>query len=138
MAELRRQIQYKTAWTGGRVHIADRWFPSSTTCSSCGVVKAKLRLSDRTYQCEACGLVLDRDLNAARNLAALAAGVYRWLVLPELRGEAKRARWKPTSDPHHAGSGYRHGKTRPAGRVNPHRKVTATGTARTHVRAHSR
>jgi putative transposase len=71
MAELRRQIQYKAAWAGVRVHVADRWFPSSKRCSDCGAVKAKLRLSERTYTCEHCGLVLDRDLNAARNLAAL-------------------------------------------------------------------
>ena len=71
MAELRRQIEYKAAWSGVHVHVADRWYPSSKTCSACGVVKAKLRLSDRVYRCEACGLVLDRDLNAARNLAAL-------------------------------------------------------------------
>jgi putative transposase len=102
------------------------------------VVKAKLRPSDRTYHCQACWLVLDRDLNAARNLAALAAGVYRWLVLPELRGDAKRARWKPTSDPHGAGRGVSPRKTRPAGRANPHRTVTAAGAARTHVRSHFR
>ncbi|MFI9388864.1 IS607 family element RNA-guided endonuclease TnpB [Kutzneria sp. NPDC052558] len=72
MAELRRQIEYKARWAGVRVHVADRWYPSSKTCSACGVVKAKLRLSDRVYRCQACGLVLDRDLNAARNLAALA------------------------------------------------------------------
>src|SRR3982074_280993 len=45
------------------------------TCSGCGVVKAKLRLSERTFRCDQCPLVLDRDLNAARNLAALAAEV---------------------------------------------------------------
>ncbi|MGI8305632.1 zinc ribbon domain-containing protein [Saccharopolyspora hattusasensis] len=71
MAELRRQIEYKAAWSGVHVHAADRWFPSSKTCSGCGVAKAKLRLSERTCTCEHCGLVLDRDLNAARNLAAL-------------------------------------------------------------------
>jgi putative transposase len=71
MAELRRQIEYKSRWAGVRVHLADRWYPSSKTCSACGVVKAKLCLSERVYRCEACGLVLDRDLNAARNLAAL-------------------------------------------------------------------
>ncbi|MEV4346662.1 zinc ribbon domain-containing protein [Actinoplanes sp. NPDC049596] len=53
--------------------VADRWFPSSRTCSGCGAVKTKLALSDREYVCEACGLVIDRDLNAALNLAALAA-----------------------------------------------------------------
>ena len=72
-AEIRRQLAYKTDWNGGRLLIADRWYPSSKTCSGCGMAKAKLALSERVYECEACGLVLDRDLNAARNLAALAA-----------------------------------------------------------------
>jgi putative transposase len=71
--ELRRQLGYKTVWNGGRLVVADRWYPSSKTCSGCGTVKTKLALSERTYTCEVCGLVLDRDLNAARNLAALAA-----------------------------------------------------------------
>ena len=70
-AELRRQLGYKTAWAGGDLVEADMWYPSSKTCSGCGHVKAKLPLSERTYTCERCGLVLDRDLNAARNLAAL-------------------------------------------------------------------
>ncbi len=71
-AELRRQLAYKTAWNGGRLVVADRWYPSSKTCSGCGAVKAKLALVERTYNCPTCGLTLDRDLNAARNLAALA------------------------------------------------------------------
>jgi putative transposase len=70
--EIRRQLDYKTTWNSGVLLVADRWFPSSKTCSGCGTVKAKLRLSERTYTCEHCGLTLDRDLNAARNLAALA------------------------------------------------------------------
>jgi len=69
--EFRRQAEYKAAWHGGRVIIADRWFASSKTCSGCGAVKAKLPLSERTYVCTSCGLVADRDVNAARNLAAL-------------------------------------------------------------------
>lgn len=52
--------------------MADRWYPSSKTCSGCGAVKAKLPLHVRTYRGEICGLVMDRDQNAARNLAALA------------------------------------------------------------------
>jgi putative transposase len=71
--EIRRQLAYKTVWNGGRLLLADRWYPSSKTCSACGAVKTKLTLAERTYHCIACGLVLDRDLNAARNLAALAA-----------------------------------------------------------------
>ncbi len=75
MAELRRQIQYKAEWAGVSVHVADRWFPSSKRCSGCGAVKAKLCLSERTYTCEQCQLVVDRDLNAARNLAALVSEI---------------------------------------------------------------
>jgi IS605 OrfB family transposase len=72
-AEIRRQLKYKTGWNGGRLLVADRWYPSSKTCSGCGAAKAKLALHEREYHCEACGLVIDRDLNAALNLAALAA-----------------------------------------------------------------
>jgi putative transposase len=72
-AEIRRQLAYKTSWNGGRLLVADRWYPSSKTCSGCGTAKAKLALSERTYICEVCGLVIDRDRNAALNLAALAA-----------------------------------------------------------------
>jgi IS605 OrfB family transposase len=71
MAELRRQLGYKTGWYGCRLVLADRFYPSSRTCSGCGWVKAKLTLAKRTFRCEACGLVVDRDLNAARNLAKL-------------------------------------------------------------------
>jgi len=73
--EIRRQLGYKTTWTGGRLVVADRWHPSSKTCSACGAVKPKLRLSERSYRCTACGLVLDRDLNAALNLEAVAASL---------------------------------------------------------------
>ena len=66
--EFRRQLEYKTARTGARLHVVDRWYRSSKTCSGCGSVKAKLSLSERTYRCDSCGLVLDRDLNAAINI----------------------------------------------------------------------
>lgn len=66
--EFRRQLEYKTARTGARLHVVDRWYRSSKTCSQCGSVKAKLSLSERTYRCDSCGLVLDRDLNAAINI----------------------------------------------------------------------
>jgi len=51
------------------VRVADRYFPSSKTCSGCGDVKTDLDLSTRTYSCGTCSLVIDRDLNAAINLA---------------------------------------------------------------------
>ena len=65
--EFRRQLEYKTARTGARLHVVDRWYRSSKTCSDCGRVKAKLSLSERTYRCDSCGLTMDRDLNAAIN-----------------------------------------------------------------------
>jgi putative transposase len=71
--QTRRMLSYKTGWNGGRVILADRYYPSSRACSGCGTVKAKLSLAERTYQCASCGLVLDRDVNAARNLLQLAA-----------------------------------------------------------------
>jgi putative transposase len=69
MGELSRQLLYKARWHGVEVRVADRFFPSSKTCSGCGEVKKDLDLSTRTYSCENCGLVIDRDLNAAINLA---------------------------------------------------------------------
>ena len=66
--EFRRQLEYKTARSGARLHVVDRWYRSSKTCSGCGSVKAKLSLSERTYRCDSCGLAIDRDLNAAINI----------------------------------------------------------------------
>jgi putative transposase len=73
LGQLRRMLGYKTTWHGGQLITADRWYPSSKTCSACGAVKAKLALSERVFSCGGCGLALDRDVNAARNLLALAA-----------------------------------------------------------------
>ena len=66
--EFRRQLEYKTARNGAALHVVDRWYPSSKTCSKCGAVKAKLSLSERVFHCDGCGLVMDRDLNAAINI----------------------------------------------------------------------
>lgn len=68
--EFRRQIAYKAAYAGVTVQTVSRWFPSSKTCSCCGTVKEELALSERTFVCEACGLSIDRDFNAACVLAA--------------------------------------------------------------------
>ena len=68
--EFRRQIEYKARDAGVVVQFVSRWFPSSKTCSNCGTVKEELSLSERMFVCECCGLSLDRDLNAARVLAA--------------------------------------------------------------------
>jgi putative transposase len=73
-AELRRQLAYKSEWYGSTLIVADRWFPSSKLCSGCGIIKDTLSLSERVYECDACGLSLDRDENAAVNLRRLALG----------------------------------------------------------------
>jgi putative transposase len=69
--EFMRQLQYKSEWYGAKLVKADRFFPSSKTCSSCGSVKAKLSLNERTYNCDTCSVSIDRDVNAATNLARL-------------------------------------------------------------------
>ncbi len=71
-AELARQLAYKQAWRGGQVMVADRWFASTRTCSGCGRVKRQIGLAERIFGCDGCGLVMDRDRNAAANLAAWA------------------------------------------------------------------
>ncbi len=73
-SEFRRMLAYKTEWYGSHLVVAPRFFASSKTCSACGAVKDELDLSERAYRCAECGMVLDRDLNAARNLAHLVAG----------------------------------------------------------------
>ena len=72
-AEFTRQLEYKALWYGARVVKADRFFPSSKTCSSCGVARTTLPLDLREFHCETCGLKVDRDLNAATNLAGWAS-----------------------------------------------------------------
>ena len=105
MAELRRQLDYKATDAGVRLVVADRWFPSSKTCSACGAVRAKLTLAQRQFVCESCGARLDRDLNAARNLAALAAQASE--------PSCGRTENEPAGNPRQTalgGNGYRHGK----------------------------
>lgn len=69
--ELCRQIEYKSALNGTKVTRADRFYPSSKTCSACGNIKQDLKLSGRTYRCDKCGAVIDRDYNASLNLLSL-------------------------------------------------------------------
>lgn len=67
--EFRRQMTYKCKLYGIELVFADRFYPSSRTCSNCGNIKKDLKLSDRTYHCECCGITIDRDFNASINLA---------------------------------------------------------------------
>jgi putative transposase len=71
-AEIRRQLNYKTRWYGGTIEAIDRYAPTSKTCSACGWRNPNLTLSDRTFHCGGCHASIDRDLNAARNIARLA------------------------------------------------------------------
>lgn len=72
LSEFRRQLTYKAEQAGVVLHVVSRWEPSSKTCSSCGWYKHDLTLAERVFRCSVCGLVMDRDENAARNLALLA------------------------------------------------------------------
>ena len=63
-----KQLEYKGKWYNCEIAVVDRFFPSSKKCSDCGNVKKELSLAERTYDCDICGLSIDRDLNAAINL----------------------------------------------------------------------
>lgn len=78
LGEFRRQLEYKCKIRGNFLNIADRFFPSSKTCFSCGKIKGNLTLKDRLFFCE-CGYFKDRDLNASLNLENL---LYRFSVRP--------------------------------------------------------
>lgn len=79
--ELRRQLEYKSKWYNRDLIFVDRWFPSSKTCSCCGWKNNKLTLKDREFICEECGLVIDRDENAAINIKNEGIGLYNQLKL---------------------------------------------------------
>ena len=66
--ELKRILQYKASWDDKQVVFIDRFYPSSKLCSGCGYKKDDLQLSDRQWVCPKCGVVHDRDINAAKNI----------------------------------------------------------------------
>ena len=93
LGEFFRQLYYKAQWYGSVVVEADPFFPSTKQCSHCGAVKDEMLLSERTFKCGCCGFEVDRDLNAALNLAYVAAS---WAEthtkrLPERRGSCPKA-----------------------------------------------
>ncbi|MEV0109662.1 RNA-guided endonuclease TnpB family protein [Nocardia sp. NPDC050799] len=106
-ADFGRLLGYKQRWRGGTVVTADRWYPSSKRCPTCGTLNPALTLSDRVFGC-GCGYHADRDLNAAVNLAA-------WPTLhrqdppqsPDLRagGRVTNARRRECTDRHLMGAG---------------------------------
>lgn len=124
LAEIRRMLGYKTRWYGAHLEEADRYFPSSRTCTACGRRKPNLTLADRVFDCDNCGTRIDRDLGAAINLARLG--------VPTPVGEQSPAGSGPV-----AGRGATH-ETEPAPAGDAagyetstphHRPVDQTGTA---------
>ena len=95
--EFRRQLEYKTQMRGGIVVVADRWFPSSKTCSACGEIQNLLSLSVREWQCSNCQTLHDRDINAAINLATYAMSSTVSACGAEGSGSCRKARTKPAA-----------------------------------------
>ncbi len=82
---MRPMLEYKSKIYGNQIVVVDRWFPSSKTCSACGCVKESLKLKERTFECESCDVILDRDVNAAINLRN---------KIPEALGKSMSADWE--------------------------------------------
>jgi putative transposase len=104
-AEFARQLRYKAEWFGAELAVSNRWFPSSKTCSKCGRVNQQLRLAERIFRCDACGLSVDRDRNAAANLAA-------WAEAADTAGAQapdRQAGGRVTNALGGEGAGHRHG-----------------------------
>ncbi len=124
LAEVRRMLEYKTRWYGSQLVAVNRFYPSSKTCSACGRRKPNLTLADRIFECDGCGVRIDRDLNAAINLARLGE--------PQARGEQSPAGSGPVAgrgatretDPATAGDAAGNEASTPH-----HQAVDQTGTA---------
>ena len=95
--EFRRQLQYKAAQRGGVVVVADRWYPSSKTCSMCGHKLDALLLSVREWTCPECNATHDRDVNAAVNLRNLAVSSTASACGEDGSGLGRKRRAKPAS-----------------------------------------
>jgi putative transposase len=101
-AEFARILKYKQAWRDGQVVIADRWYPSSKLCGQCGHIRNDLTLADRVFTC-ACGHCMDRDRNAAMNLARWGQTHHQTSPdprTPKQRGRATNARRRDGTDQH--------------------------------------
>jgi putative transposase len=99
-AEFARQLGYKAAWFRTELVVCDRWFPSTRSCSGCGVVKQTMRLDERMFCCSHCGLAIDRDRNAAANLAA-------WAERYRAQAPDRQAGGRATNAPGGEGAGHR-------------------------------
>jgi putative transposase len=101
-AELARQLTYKSAWFGAELVICDRWFPSTKTCSGCGSVRQHMGMAERVFRCAECGRHIDRDRNAAANLAA-------WAERSHAQAPDRRAGGRVINAPGGEGTGHRPG-----------------------------
>jgi putative transposase len=123
---LARMLSYKAAWYGAILVEADRWYPSSKICSGCGLRRQKLPLRERVFQCTKCGLHIDRDLNAAINLARQGVKILECLG----RGQA------PDPGPASGGPGDQRATQAPdRHRHNTGAAATGPSTARTRTAA---
>lgn len=104
--ELRRQLEYKAAMRGGLVMVADRFYPSSKTCSNCGHKLESLSLSVREWKCPVCGVLHDRDVNAAINLKNLAVSSTVSACGEDGSGSSRKTRVKPASVKQEASSRF--------------------------------
>ena len=100
--ELARHLTYKAAWFGTELVVCDRWFASTKTCSECGMVKQQLGLVERVFCCAGCGLAIDRDRNAAVNLAA-------WAERSHAQAPDRQAGGRVINAPGGEGAGHRLG-----------------------------
>lgn len=107
--ELRRQLEYKAAWRGGHLVLADRWFPSSKLCSCCGHRLETLDLFTRTWSCSICGTSHDRDVNAAINLKNMAVSFTASACRGEGAGLARKREAKPAPAKQESSSRISHG-----------------------------
>ncbi|MEB6589904.1 transposase [Pseudomonas asiatica] len=104
--ELRRQLEYKAAMRGGQVVVADRFYPSSKTCSNCGHKLEELSLSVRQWTCPGCATCHDRDVNAAINLKNMAVSSTVSACGEEGSGRRRKTTVKPASVKQEASSGF--------------------------------
>lgn len=104
--EFRRQLEYKAAMRGGQIAVADRFYPSSKTCSGCGHTLEALPLAVRERTCPACATCHDRDVNAAINLKNMAVSSTMAACGEEGAGRARKSAVKPASVKQQASSSF--------------------------------
>jgi putative transposase len=90
-----RQLEYKATWYGRSLVKIDKWYPSSKRCFDCGHILASLSLASRVWTCPECGVVHDRDVNAAKNIHAVGLTVFEACGEAVRPGRAKARLGKP-------------------------------------------